>query len=111
MSSIIYTSTSSKLSKKQRAAREELLKQQRSIKRELKTLQQKSAGSIVGRPSVYIRDHDVVESRGTGMGVAPLKSSPVYTGTKMIGIGQMHKSNAVPVFREEEAKELASMRR
>ena len=35
----------------------------------------------------------------------------VYTGTKIIGIGTMHKSNAVPIFSDDEAKDIASMRR
>jgi hypothetical protein len=34
-----------------------------------------------------------------------------YTGDKIKGIGTMHKSNAVPVFNDTEAKDLASMRR
>jgi hypothetical protein len=34
-----------------------------------------------------------------------------YTGTKIKGIGTMHKSNAVPVFSDEEAKDISSMRR
>ena len=34
-----------------------------------------------------------------------------YTGTKMLGIGTLHKSNAVPVFTENEAKDMAAMRR
>lgn len=37
--------------------------------------------------------------------------SPQYTGTKIIGIGTMHKSNAVPVFSDEEAQDIARMRR
>jgi hypothetical protein len=35
----------------------------------------------------------------------------VYTGTKMKGIGTLHKSNAVPIFTDEEAKDQATMRR
>lgn len=35
----------------------------------------------------------------------------VYTGTAMKGIGTLHKSNAVPIFSVEEAKDQASMRR
>ncbi len=35
----------------------------------------------------------------------------VYTGTEIIGIGQMHKSNAVPIRRKEDAKSIANMRR
>lgn len=34
-----------------------------------------------------------------------------YTGNKMKGIATMHKSNAVPVFTDTEAKEISSMRR
>jgi len=34
-----------------------------------------------------------------------------YTGEKIKGIGTMHKSNAVPVFTDNEAKDIASMRR
>jgi hypothetical protein len=35
----------------------------------------------------------------------------VYTGDKIKGIGTMHKSNAVPVFSDEEAQDIAKMRR
>ena len=35
----------------------------------------------------------------------------VYTGTKILGIGTMHKSNAVPIFSDEEAKAISTMRR
>jgi|APGre2960657373_1045057.scaffolds.fasta_scaffold04483_11 hypothetical protein len=34
-----------------------------------------------------------------------------YTGDKMKGIGTLHKSNAVPIFTDEEAKDQANMRR
>jgi hypothetical protein len=34
-----------------------------------------------------------------------------YTGTEMIGIAQMSKSNAVPVFAKQEAIDIARMRR
>lgn len=39
------------------------------------------------------------------------KPSPTYTGDKIIGIGTMHKSNAVPIFSDGEAKEISKMRR
>lgn len=35
----------------------------------------------------------------------------VYTGTKILGIGTMHKSNAVPIFSDQEAQDIARMRR
>lgn len=51
-------------------------------------------------------------SLGSSPGVAtkPVKGL-VYTGTEMRGIGTLHKSNAVPVFTEEEARDQAMMRR
>jgi len=39
------------------------------------------------------------------------KETLQYTGDKMKGIGTLHKSNAVPIFTDEEAKDQANMRR
>lgn len=39
------------------------------------------------------------------------KPSPIYTGTKVKGIGTMHKSNAVPIFSDDEAIDISRMRR
>ena len=35
----------------------------------------------------------------------------VYTGDAVLGISTLHKSNAVPVFSKDEAKDIAKMRR
>lgn len=51
-----------------------------------------------------------IPSRNTG-GNATLAPPKVYTGTKVKGIATMHKSNAVPVFSDEEAIEISRMRR
>lgn len=40
-----------------------------------------------------------------------MKPRQYYTGDKMIGIGTLHKSNAVPIFDPEDAKDQAKMRR
>ena len=39
------------------------------------------------------------------------KEEKVYTGTEIIGIAQMHKSNAVPIRSKKSAEEVAKMRR
>jgi hypothetical protein len=52
-----------------------------------------------------------IPSRDTGAGNAALKAPQVYTGTKVKGIATMHKSNAVPVFSDEEAIDISKMRR
>ena len=52
-----------------------------------------------------------IPSRNTGDGIGSSKQIPQYTGTKIIGIGTMHKSNAVPIFSDEEAQDISKMRR
>ena len=58
------------------------------------------------------RETQKIASRDTGeVGVSTYKASPQYTGTKVKGIGTMHKSNAVPIFSDEQAVEISRMRR
>jgi hypothetical protein len=47
----------------------------------------------------------------TGFGLTNKPNPNIYTGTKVKGIATMHKSNAVPVFTDEEAVSISSMRR
>lgn len=101
--------TRSKLTKKQRAAREALLKEQRAIKQSLK---QTVGGRLeLAGPSCARPVGDRIASRGTGVGNAALIERHVYTGDKIIGLATMHKSNCVPVFSESEAKDISAMRR
>jgi len=58
------------------------------------------------------RETQNIASRDTGhSGAVRTKGIPQYTGTKVLGIGTMHKSNAVPIFSDEEAVAISSMRR
>jgi hypothetical protein len=52
-----------------------------------------------------------IPSRDSGGGNATLPAPKVYTGTKVLGIATMHKSNAVPVFSDEQAVDISKMRR
>jgi hypothetical protein len=53
-----------------------------------------------------------IPSLDTGhTGAVTVKQTPKYTGNKIVGIGTMHKSNAVPIFTDQEAKDISSMRR
>jgi len=52
-----------------------------------------------------------LKSRGDGSGNATLAPAKVYTGDKVKGIATMHKSNAVPVFSNEQAVDISRMRR
>lgn len=60
----------------------------------------------VGRETKYVASRDTGHS-----GAVRTKGIPQYTGTKVIGIGTMHKSNAVPIFSDEEAVAISTMRR
>ena len=44
-------------------------------------------------------------------GSTAAKPAKVYTGTEMVGIAQMHKSNAQPVFNKQAAVDASQMRR
>lgn len=98
---------------KQRALRaswEELLK-----KYEVKPTVRQSTklDSNKSNATVYRRECNTssIPSLDTGKAVATKKPVQQYTGDAMIGIGQLHKSNAIPVFKKEDAEDLAKMRR
>ena len=57
------------------------------------------------------RETPHIASRDTGWVPCVKVHDQEYTGTKIKGIGTMHKSNAVPVFSDEEAKDISKMRR
>ena len=57
------------------------------------------------------RETPKIASLDTGFIACVKKFGNSYTGEKIKGIGTMHKSNAVPIFTDNEAKEIASMRR
>lgn len=58
------------------------------------------------------RETKRIASRDTGhSGAVRTKDIPQYTGTNIVGISTLHKSNAVPVFSREEAIDISKMRR
>jgi hypothetical protein len=71
--------------------------------------QQLSDVYSLGKPAC--RETPKIPSLPFTGGPCALKPNPVYTGTAIKGIGTMHKSNAVPIFSNEEAVAIATMRR
>ena len=57
------------------------------------------------------RETPRIESRDTGWVPCVKHTDQTYTGTKIKGIGTMHKSNAVPIFSDQEAQDISKMRR
>ena len=92
----------------------ELLKRQGIEQEEKKRKRALSAESLTSVYSLKIPEgrnttaH--IKSVDTG-GNATLAPAKVYTGTKVKGIATMHKSNAVPIFSDEQAVDIARMRR
>ena len=106
---MIYTYQKSKMTKKQRAQRDALLKEQRAIK---KSLKQDQAHTQLVTSTVYRRETPTIPSLPcTGAPCTKPLEGKRYTGSAMLGIGTLHKSNAVPIFSQEDAMEQARMRR
>ena len=59
------------------------------------------------------RESPHIPSLNGGVDSTPAVKAPdkIYTGTKIKGIGTMHKSNAVPIFSDDDAVAIAHMRR
>ena len=112
---ILHTSFKKRKAKKPNA-------KQRELQADWENLLKKYATKTVVKPKQQLRD---VYSLGkpAGRETPKIPSLPfsggactkspdkVYTGTLIKGIATMHKSNAVPVFTDEQAVEISQMRR
>lgn len=115
--SIIYLSTRSKKTRKQKQKQKdawELYKEKYGLSENkgrtqqvVKTWAEPKLMSI--RPGAL--DHKQHKSLNSGAAVATKTARPVYTGDQMIGIAAMHKSNLVPIFSSESAHDVSKMRR
>lgn len=118
-----YTTTNTKKRKQkfksaeQKRKHEKLAQDWENLKRKYDVKSTKRSDefqTLTSKPFVPPRGHSVhhpsLNSNAAG-GTIPIDGKKVYTGTKMIGIGTLHKSNAVPVFSDDDAKEIARMRR
>lgn len=110
---IIYTDQKSKKSRKQKAKEEQAWLDQ--CERDGLMANGKKFVPMSAPPRQVIREgafdfktKESLKSNEYDTFKAPDK---VYTGTAMKGIATMHKSNAVPVFSDESAKDISKMRR
>jgi hypothetical protein len=101
--------------REQEASWKELLKRQGIELEEKRKKRAMSGGTLSSSYSLAIPEgrnttaH--IKSLNSGLGSATLSPAKVYTGTMVKGIATMHKSNAVPVFSNEEAVDISRMRR
>lgn len=123
-----WLTTTGKKKGKQKYASSEAKRQAEQLDQDWKDLQKRwgveadekrrkramAAEPLTGHYSLKIpegRSTAHLKSLGQDNGVATLAPAKVYTGTKVKGIATMHKSNAVPVFSDEEAVDISKMRR
>ena len=115
----VYYSTTSTRKRKQSKKSKSLLNAEREHEKFLKRMgvdKTKPKQAAVAQSVEHLICNQMVEGSNpfggtTKWGPCIKKPEKVYTGTEIIGIGQMHKSNAVPIRRKEDAKSLANMRR
>ena len=103
---IIYTHQKSKKKKRVTAKQRELRDSWEQLlkKYETKPIASRSDKKAFSPPKPFVRETPHYPSLETIHG-------KVYTGTAMKGIGTLHKSNAVPIFTDQEAIDQANMRR
>lgn len=92
----------------------ELLKRQGAeleAKRQTRAMKAAPLAYKLSTPVGRSTGHEIASLDTGHVGAVRSKEIPQYTGTKIIGIGTMHKSNAVPVFSDEQAVDISRMRR
>jgi hypothetical protein len=117
-----WLSTTGRRKGKQKWASSEQKRQAEILEQEWQKIKDRHAPTTkikIGRssfvpPAPMRRDSDQprIPSLDTGItGAVNVRMPMQYTGNKIVGIGTMHKSNAVPIFSDQEAKDISSMRR
>lgn len=114
---IIHLHIPKRKKRKPNAKQRELQASWQEILKKYETKTKVPSKKMVTRPStptVIIPDSRIVSSipsLDSGYGIAVKSPTKVYTGDNMLGISTLHKSNAVPVFRQEDAEAISKMRR
>jgi hypothetical protein len=120
-----WLSTTGKKKGKKKFASSEQAQKSRDLDKSWKELQKKwgieaeekkrtralSSETWKPSPDMFRRETPKIASLPFTGGSCTKAPPKVYTGTKVKGIGTMHKSNAVPIFSDEEAVEISRMRR
>ena len=115
---LIYTNTKSKVKTKLRSKAERDEYDAWCKKHGIgASKKRKSTSGYVTNPVVvskpYIRETEQVSSLNTFV-TGPVNTGTTrmkYTGDKMLGVAAMHKSNLVPIFSNESAVDVSTMRR
>ena len=109
---LIYTNLPKRKKRKPDAKQRQLAADWDALLKKYETKKPLVKATPLPKPKPYVRETPHYPSLTTGGDTCtkPVHGK-VYTGTAMVGIGTLHKSNAVPIFTDEEAKDQATMRR
>jgi len=89
----------------------DLLKRHGQTAEDKKRSRAMAADTWQPKSGIFRRETPHINSLPFTGGACTKAPDKVYTGTKVKGIGTMHKSNAVPIFSDDEAIEISKMRR
>ena len=117
---VYYTTTNTKKRKKKNKTKallaaekehQEFLKRMGvGLLKNTRSVAQSGSASALGAEGRKFESYHSDQKPGWDPSMAK-KQANVYTGTEIIGIAQMHKSNAVPIRGKKAAVEVAKMRR
>lgn len=108
---IIHTSLGKSKKRKPNAKQRELAAEWEKLMKKYEPKKPIKQVAPMPAPKAFVRETPKIPSLDTGYHDCTKKEAPKYTGTLIKGIGTMHKSNAVPIFSDEQAVEIATMRR
>lgn len=111
MTTVIHTSFKKRKPKKPNAKQRELAAEWEKLLKKYEPKKKVVATSVFVQPKAYVRETPKIPSLPFTAEPCTKKEAQRYTGTAMKGIGTMHKSNSVPIFTDEQAVEIATMRR
>ena len=111
---IIYMSQKSKKKRKPKqvvAQYQDWLSSVKSISSNFSGKKNIKSSLSLKEPQPFRRETPTIKSLPFTGDACSRPADKFYTGTKMLGIGTLHKSNAVPIFSKEDARDQANMRR
>lgn len=120
-----YLSTTGKRKGKKKWASAEEKRRAESLEKEWTSLKNKwgvpeksakkttQSATLPSATKIHIRDSGPKPASLNSWHSGPVSSKPSqqYTGVNIVGIGTLHKSNAIPIFSDQEAIDIANMRR
>ena len=112
---MIYTQTSFKHKKKKTKSKRKLAEisaywEWRKKHGSIPKRKKKDTSVYIGENRV-IRETPHIPSLESSWAPCTKSKNTSYTGGNMVGIGTLHKSNAIPIFSDDDAKVLSKMRR